>query len=453
MTGSMTLTRNNILCTLNLGLSDQLDVTGSISIVESGATIQLTNVTGKISNTLTCNASVSPYGWTGTGTLNLFTGAITVNLNTGSGNSTAASDSLGGLTIHYADGTSDAVPNALSSGLTPSSGGGTSGSYGSPILFLNTSITAMNNNGAMIGYLVGDNRPVYWSSPTAASETLKTISGYTSTQAVALNDNGQIVGTGTKGYPNGNVPFYWSGKSATPVQLSFPNSLTTVRATGINNSGQIVGWGAPTNAGNTQFVGLYWSSPTAQPAVVQTLPNYTGAALGAISQSGEILGTCYGTQFPATNSAVWPTPTGQPVALSVLSGLSYSVAIAVNTAGKIAGSSDIQNGTPYPASWTNVSAAATQLGYLHAQSDQGSANSINTSGVIVGNLSGYYGQSSTFFNVAVLWNGTQATDLNTLIPSGNAWSLINAKQINDSGWILGTATQNGLGAMFVIIPK
>ena len=117
LTGTNTLTKDNVVFSLNLSL-DGTSVSGSITITESGATIQATNVHGKLIGPLTCDVTINPYGWTGTGTLNLMTGSVTLNVNTGTGASTAASDSLGNLTVNYADGTHEIVVNAMSGGLT-----------------------------------------------------------------------------------------------------------------------------------------------------------------------------------------------------------------------------------------------------------------------------------------------------------------------------------------------
>ena len=87
MTGTNTLTRDNVEFTLNLGLDDNLNTSGSITIKESGATISATNVNGFVFDTLNCDASISPYNWAGIGKINLLTGSVSINVNTGSGNS------------------------------------------------------------------------------------------------------------------------------------------------------------------------------------------------------------------------------------------------------------------------------------------------------------------------------------------------------------------------------
>jgi len=70
MTGTNTLTRDNVVFKLNLALDNQMNATGSITIQESGATIEATNVQAPAFGDLTCDITINPYGWTGTGELN-----------------------------------------------------------------------------------------------------------------------------------------------------------------------------------------------------------------------------------------------------------------------------------------------------------------------------------------------------------------------------------------------
>ena len=73
MTGTNTLTKDNVVFTLKLALDNNLNASGSITITESGATIEATNVQGRVFGSLTCDINISPYGWTGTGILDLIT--------------------------------------------------------------------------------------------------------------------------------------------------------------------------------------------------------------------------------------------------------------------------------------------------------------------------------------------------------------------------------------------
>ncbi len=122
MTGTFTLTKDDVVFNLDLALDEQFNVSGSITVVESGATLLLTDVQGALLDTLTCNVTVDPYGWTGHGTINLLTGAMTSSINMETGAATAVSDSAYKLNIIYPDTTGDVVADALVAILTDISG-------------------------------------------------------------------------------------------------------------------------------------------------------------------------------------------------------------------------------------------------------------------------------------------------------------------------------------------
>jgi hypothetical protein len=97
--------------------------------------------------------------------------------------------------------------------------------------------------------------------------------------------------------------------------------------------------------------------------------------------------------------------------------------------------------------WANYTAPAQALPV--PQGWNGSvASSINTAGVIVGasmNGSNYVG---------IIWKNGQVQDLNTLIPSGNSWTLGATTLITDQGWILGTANNSAdQTAQYILTPK
>jgi probable HAF family extracellular repeat protein len=53
---------------------------------------------------------------------------------------------------------------------------------------------------------------------------------------------------------------------------------------------------------------------------------------------------------------------------------------------------------------------------------------------------------------AFIYDGSAMHDLNELIPSGSGWTLIEATDINDSGWIVGRGLHNGLARGFLLKP-
>ena len=53
---------------------------------------------------------------------------------------------------------------------------------------------------------------------------------------------------------------------------------------------------------------------------------------------------------------------------------------------------------------------------------------------------------------AFLWESGVMTDLNSLIPSGTGWRLVNARGINDSGQIVGWGYNGSLTRAFLLTP-
>src|SRR5579871_6019854 len=445
MTGILTLTRDNVVFQLNLALSDQLDVSGSITINEKGATIQATKISGNLTGTLQCNITVSPYGWTGTGTLNLLNGQLTMNLNTGSGTMTSASDTAGSLNLNYADGTKETVTNAATAGLASGNGTGNSGSgsggsgsggsgsggsggsttptYNAPVNLGAITPMQINNNGQILGLTADTSQaPVFLQSSTASPQRLAGVtqpfqSGYS---ALYMNSGGQIVGFGGN-LGNGVI---WQSATAQPQTLA-GNSPAPY---GISDGGVIVG------QTNNSFspVTTAWSDPNT-PFTMTSLGIYDTPQ--GISPDGQIVGWTY--QSNQIDFSYWKSYKASPQALqrgTILTSRS-TTSMSVNNSGQICGTLQY-GGALY---WASPTAPVQYLpGYDTSTSDNDSALSINSSGTIVGIAYGSSVTTPITSNYhAVVWKSLKIQDLNALIPTGTGWTLTSANGINDQGWIVG----------------
>ena len=76
------------------------------------------------------------------------------------------------------------------------------------------------------------------------------------------------------------------------------------------------------------------------------------------------------------------------------------------------------------------------------------ANGINNRGQIVGRSIAANGEDHAF-----VWFGDLMTDLNSVIPGGSGWTLIEATSINSSGQIVGFGTINRQTHAFVLMPN
>lgn len=170
------------------------------------------------------------------------------------------------------------------------------------------------------------------------------------------------------------------------------------------------------------LVGGFFCNASAAVAIYTFTPlSLQGATSGSatsINSQGQVVGSIFDLSYPRTYAALWngstPTDIG---AFGSLNG-SQSNALGINNAGVLVGSAD------YRAVIWNGS-TPTILG-------PGSANSVNSSGQVVG-TSGPPGSMH-----ATLWDGSSATDLGTLGGSSSG-----ANSINDKGQIVGSSTPTG----------
>ena len=377
MTGTNTLTKDNVVFTLNLALDDQMNATGTITIKESGATIEATNVQGKVFDNLSCDIKISPYGWTGTGILNLITGSMTANVNTGTGISTAASDSVGSLNIKYADGTQEIVVNALAGGLT---GGGTQ--IGLPANVLATDGTPQSTviNTSFSSPLVAlvedkNGNPVSGVTVTFASPQSGqsgTFAGGVTTKTATTNAVGQAQVSITANSTVGeyNVTASVTGVSSTAIftltntdsgsnfgynePLFYTSSQRTIVT--INNNGHLVGY-LPSLTSSVYSIPVYWSSPTSQPQSLQISAGDSSDIVNGFNDNDQIVGNGYynysnGQQAP-TNPVYWSSPTATPTILAVPSNIQYAIATSINNSGQIVGFAITNSNSIAPLYWSS----------------------------------------------------------------------------------------------------
>jgi hypothetical protein len=447
MTGTLTLTKVDVEYSINLALDNQMNTTGSVTITESGATIEITNVKGKV-RALACDMKISPYGWTGTGTLDLMTGAMTANINTGTGTSTVTSDSLGNLNINYADGTHEIVIHALSAGLT-----GTSNAN------IATSITATSGTpqsatfntafASPLNVLVKDqngnpmsNETVIFSAPSTGQSC--TFTGGVTTITATTNAQGQaqvsIIANATGGDYNVTASVAGVATSATfsltniggssnpvynaPLIYSY-NERTIVT---INNNGQSIGY----LPGTSYKVPVYWPTPTSQPQTLQISAGETASAVNGLNDYGQIVGNGYYYNIIAdkipTNPIYWSSPTAQPQKLAVPENTVYAVAMSINNSGQIVGYSD--NFLLYWASPTDTPIVLQTLasGYYSG----GQATFIAPNGQIIGKV-----YNSSGILVTAVWASPTQPPVVLKALTGDVYST--PMSINSAGLIVGAS--------------
>jgi len=173
-------------------------------------------------------------------------------------------------------------------------------------------------------------------------------------------------------------------------------------------------------------------------------PTYSQA--NDISDSGQIVGVCYG--FENSGACTWIN--GH---ITYLSGL--SVPQAINAGGKIAGIGYV-GWEPHMLIWDNgtVTDWGTPGVGKNLIPTWGSKSwSMNDSGIVVGNASINYWQGYSNVSFPFVAIDGAIRDLNTLLPAGSGWTLDTVNDINDLGQIVGTGYgPDGKSGVFLLEP-
>jgi len=278
----------------------------------------------------------------------------------------------------------------------------------------------INDAGAVVGWaetLTGSQQAFV--SPSGGSLEKLQSPGASDSYAYGINGSNVIVGISyINGQPHGTV---WSGSSVTDLGAG-------VCATAINASGTIVG----SNGHAFKLVnGAYQDLGTA--------PGGDWSAAYGVNDSGTVVGD--GDLADGLFRAMVWNADGSVNELGTLGGAN-SYATAVNDSGEVIG--DAATASGYVHAFADIGGVMQDLGTLDGGSSY--AYGINDSGVIVGYS---WGPDDTNPTAFIYWNGVME-DLNSLLPSGSGWQLLEAFGINDSGEITGIGLFDGQPAVFLL---
>jgi probable HAF family extracellular repeat protein len=316
--------------------------------------------------------------------------------------------------------------------------------------FAESYASSINNLGQIAGsstsYTIAANKYYINSQATLwtqNSQTVITTAPMTTSYAFAINNAGQVAGdvynTRSKNgvllidNPNPVTATVWNNGSAT-----YLSSLggTQSSALALNDQGQVVGVSAD---GQSRKIATLWENGT---VTALTTPELLNSVASAINNNGMIAGEVSGGDYTFTTQAVvWNNNV-----LTYLSIGGQSQAFDINNDNQIVGWSNNQaSGRQYASLWengveTNLSVVDSFASYAYA---------INNHGSIVGS----YISNGIGEEFAAIWENGNATKLENLLINGNGISLYTANDINDQGWIVANGVNsNGEYRSFLLMP-
>lgn len=306
------------------------------------------------------------------------------------------------------------------------------------------SATSINNSGKIVGVFDtgeasswGDiSHAFLWQDGVMTD--LGALPGDTNSRAMAINDQGQIVGESIKANNSNARAFIYSGDTMTGLG-AFGGSEDFARA--ISNSGQIAG---------TMYNGAYhaFAWQNGQVTWLGALGgSYRSCFAYDINNSGQIVGrsTTYGS---SDHAFLWHD--GQMGDLGTLGPASeWSKAYGINDLGQVVGES---GGKAFL--WQDsVMKSICSLGI------GSSASRISNRSQVIGTWKtsdGYYDAKGKWVPTPqsrpFLWEDGVATDINSVIPADAGWFLRYAQDINDLGQIVGEGLIDGEAHAYLLTP-
>jgi probable HAF family extracellular repeat protein len=308
--------------------------------------------------------------------------------------------------------------------------------------YSDTTATALNNSGQIVGY-AGIADPYYEISQSRAfaftSGRIQAIAPRGSV-ATGINDSGKIVGSDV--VAGQTRPFVVDSAGAartnlyTPITIDNDDGETLLPIPhAINNAGVIAGETIYADSGNQ----LAWVfTPGSGSAGLRVVAGETNSAALAINNSG----VSTGYSGSVIGARAFRNNGGDPIDLGMLPEAmiwASSRGLGINDANQIVGdsSANFEGSITHAVMFAN--GQVYDLGTLPGQTDSSAAD-INNQGIIVGTSGGH----------AFVFRDGKMTDLNTLIPKVNGLVLTSAVAINDKGQIAVNGVVNGHSRAFLL---
>ena len=305
----------------------------------------------------------------------------------------------------------------------------------------------INDSGIAIGYIGGwsAGRAVKWNTSSNSItylDNLGTSIGYS--HATAINSTGIIAGSAEKADNLGNDlgprAVRWDNSGTAATELDSISGTISSEANAINSISTIVGSAYIGSNNNRRAMrwDAYGTAITELGNLGINKSGYTDCQAFAINDSGTAIGIAKKYDISGNllgyRAVRWDASGTTATELGNLGTLSSwdSFVHAINNAGTIVGRTE-----NCAVRWDTSGTTATALGNLDPNNYKvvlTDASSINASGMIVGfaELNNYIDERAVFWGA----DGV-AVDLNTLIDPNSGWTLVTAREISDTGWIIG----------------
>lgn len=291
---------------------------------------------------------------------------------------------------------------------------------------------SINNAGDVTGYSFtssGENFAFLYRN--GQMQNLGKLGNYGS-NANAINNNGDVVGSSTN--LSGSHHAFLKPYNQPMQDLGSLNFLGSY-GLGINDNADVVGQ-LYSHSGSRAFLKLH----NGQIQNLGTLPGGNRSFAIAINNNGDIAG--YSTNSTGFEHA-FLYRNGSMLDLGTLPNHVRTYAYGINNNGDVVGYSADSNG--FSRAFLYRNGQMQNLGTLGGNYSQ--AEAINNNGDIVG-----HSQNSTGQNKAFIYGNGQMQNLNNLIPANSGWELVYAKDINDSGQIVGWGYRNYQARLFLLTP-
>ncbi len=292
-----------------------------------------------------------------------------------------------------------------------------------------SSASGINNHGDIVGFSENDNNDervfLYAYGRMTIVEPAKSFNG-----KPTINDSGKInqrqhIGSAASsaGYER-SLPHhavFYSGSRK--VDFIMPQGWMMANLSGVNGQGQVIGicWRQVLGSG-PHWGPFVYDSKTRKFSMLPLPTGCLDAEVNGINDHGQMTGYAWRSGGYSRQAVLWNA--GQPVVLPAVPGRDNSEGQGINGQGEIVGSAGSEPN------------AAAQL--------------VNSHNIRLRLLVPFF--KKQWEDHAILYKGSQAQDLNTLISEDAGWTLTEANGINDRGQIVGAGLHHGQERAFLLTP-